>query len=171
MSNGIYCINYIEYIKGRRANLDNMLLKVLKKLVIAFIVIILAVSFILNSSILLKYKIEWSVRHNLNYLNECIENGTYDKIYRIKGIRNITPYTLNDKELYIDFYCYGFGFVPGSIYYGFYYSSNDEPVGFQAVPVKLEPQGDGWKWKQIGGDNVYYTEKIAKNWYYYKAGF
>jgi len=104
-------------------------------------------------------------------LNECIENKTYDKIYKIRGIKQITPYSLSENKLYMDFFCNGFGIVPSSIYYGFYYVSNDEPTGFQAVPVKFEPDGDGWKWRELNGDNWNYTEKIADHWYYYEAGF
>lgn len=137
---------------------------------LAFICII-AISLILIFSTSHKDRITKLVNKNQAFLNECIENKDYDKIYDMKGIKSITPYSLSDDELYIDFYCYGFGIVSSSIYYGFYYSSNDEPVAYQATQMQLEPDGDGWKWQQLNGDNHYYTEKIANNWYYYKVGF
>lgn len=118
-----------------------------------------------------KDKIVRLVIKNQDFLNESIENETYDKIYKINAIKSITPYSLSNNELYIDFYCSGFGIAPSSTYYGFYYSSNDEPIGFQAAPIELEPDGNGWSWQQPNGDNSYYTEKILKNWYYYRAGF
>lgn len=111
------------------------------------------------------------VNINQKFLNQCVENKAYDKIYKIRGIKRIQKYPLDNDGLYIDFYCYGFGLVPSSIYYGFYYVSNDKPSGFQATNVKLEPDGKGWKWKETNGDNWYYTEKISDNWYFYKAGF
>jgi len=111
------------------------------------------------------------VNNNRDFLNECVQKKDYDKTNEIRRIKKITPYYLSGNELYIDLYCYGSGLVPSSTYYGFYYTSNDEPVGFQAAPVKLEVDGDGWKWIESNGDNRYYTEKIADHWYYYEAGF
>jgi hypothetical protein len=137
--------------------------------IIFFTVIVLSFIFISHQSN--KDKVEKIVTTNQDLLNECIQNKTYDQLYKIKGIKNITPYTKENNELYIDFYCYGFGIVPSSIYYGFYYSSNDKPMGFQAAPVKLDVDGNGWQWQETNGDNYYYTEKITSHWYYYKAGF
>lgn len=141
------------------------------KIVIIIFICIFAISlfFIFNHSN--KDKILRLVNNNLDFLNECVENKTYDKIYEIKKIKSITPYYLSANELYIDFYCYGLGLVPSSTYYGFYYVSNDEPLGFLATPVKLESDGDGWKWRESNGQNWYYTEKISDHWYYYEAGF
>lgn len=136
-----------------------------------FFVFIITISVIFTLKSTNEDKIFKLVNNNLSFLNECIENKTYDKIYQIKTIKEITPYSLGGKGLYIDFYCYGLGIVPSSIYYGFYYVSNDKPLGFQAVTVNLESDGDGWKWKEPNGDNWYYTKRIADNWYYYEAGF
>lgn len=116
-------------------------------------------------------RIDRLVTRNLSFLNECVKSKSYNEIYKLKTIKKITPYTYNKNEAYIDFYCYGFGLVPSSIYYGFYYTSKDEPVGFQAVPVEFRKDGDGWRWEEQGGDNWQYTRKIAEHWYYYKAGF
>jgi len=144
-----------------------------KKYKIALIVFICIIAIIqfrcsINSN---KSKIKVIVNNNLDVLSEVIENNDYDKAYKIDGIDKIRSYNLGNNEVFIDFYCYGFGIAPSGIYYGFYYVSNDEPLGFQAERVKLERDGVGWKWKQPKGDNYYYTEKIADNWYYYEAGF
>ncbi len=111
------------------------------------------------------------VTFNLSFLNQCIKNNAYNEIYRFKAVKSITPYDSKSNELFIDFYCYGLGLVPSSIYYGFYYTSKNEPKGFQNVYVKFEPDGDGWRWKEPSGDNWQYTKKITDHWYYYEAGF
>jgi hypothetical protein len=90
-----------------------------------------------------KDKIVRLVNNHLELLNKYVENKAYDKIYEIKGIKRITPYFLSDNEVYIDYYCYGFGLAPGSTYYGFYYVSNDKPSGFQGTSIKLELDGNG----------------------------
>lgn len=136
-----------------------------------FFVCIIAISLFFVFKDSKKDKILRLVNNNLNFLNQCVENKDYDKIYKIKEVKRIRRYYVSDDEIYIDFYCYGFGIVPSSVYYGFYYVSDDEPMGFQGVSVKLEPYGDGWKWKEVNGDNAYYTEKIKDHWYYYEASF
>ena len=56
-------------------------------------------------------------------------------------------------------FCTGsFGLIPSTTYKGFYYSEDDEPHGFQDVPVEF-------------GDNTQYTERIAAHWYWYEAKF
>ena len=76
----------------------------------------------------------------------------------------------------------GRGEVPSvcfSVYYkwendkGFYYSKTGEPLGFMGETENLEPDksGAGWIWEQAkeekSGHDVYYTEKIVGNWYWY----
>lgn len=138
--------------------------------IILICIIVISLFFIFKNSN--EDKIVKLVNNNIDFLNKCVENEAYNKIYELKEINKITPYYLSDNELYIDFYCYGFGIVPSSIYYGFYYVSDDKPLGFQAVSVKLESDGEGgWKWRESNSDNRYYTKKIADHWYYYEAGF
>lgn len=122
-----------------------------------------------------KEKVFFIVYTHKDFLNECIENQTYEKASKIIGIEKITPYPISNKDKFVDFYCSGSGLVPNSVYYGFYYISNDMPLGFQAQPVEFTPDGDGWrweeKWENPNSDNWMYTEKITDNWYYYEAGF
>lgn len=108
-----------------------------------FFVCIIAISlfFVFKGS--KKDKIVRLVNNNINFLNQCVENKDYDKICKIREVKRIRRY----------------------------YVSDDEPMGFQGVSVKLEPYGDGWKWKEVNGDNAYYTEKIKDHWYYYEASF
>ena len=60
-------------------------------------------------------------------------------------------------------FCTGsFGLIPSTTYKGFYYSEDDEPHGFQDVPVEFVKSGNGWSWAESEGDNaVYlYDEKV-----------
>lgn len=114
-----------------------------------------------------KYEIKKLVNSNLEFLNESIEN----KIYELEEVKDIRKWPLDDNGLYIDFYYKGYGIVSASIYFGFYYVSEDKPTGFQGYPHILTSKGKGWEWKESNGDNWYYTEKIADHWYYYEAGF
>lgn len=146
-------------------------IKRLRNIIIIFCILAIVISFFGFK----KEKIFFLVYNNKDFLNECIKNKTYEKANKILGIKQITPYPLSNNEIFIDFYCLGIGIVPSSVYYGFYYISNDKPLGFQAQPVKLEPDGDGWrweeKWENLDGDNWNYIERITENWYYYEAGF
>ena len=69
-------------------------------------------------------------------------------------------------------FCTGsFGLVPSTTYKGFYYSEDDEPHGFQNVPVEFVKSENGWSWAESEGDNTQYTERIAAHWYWYEAKF
>lgn len=69
-------------------------------------------------------------------------------------------------------FCTGsFGLVPSTTYKGFYYSEDDEPHGFQDVPIEFVKSGNGWSWAESEGDNTQYTERIAAHWYWYEAKF
>jgi hypothetical protein len=89
----------------------------------------------------------------------------------ITNTKNYRAYFLGDYFIKKDFYNNYRIIVPSGVYYGFYYHSVDEPIGFQGESVPLTKDGQGWSWRQSEGDNWYYTEKIADNWYYYEAGF
>jgi len=77
----------------------------------------------------------------------------------------------------------GRGEVPSvyfSVYYdgerdrGFYYTQSGEPLGFRGETEQLEmaESGPGWIWEQAkeekSGNDKYYTEQIAGNWYWYE---
>lgn len=61
---------------------------------------------------------------------------------------------------YIEFLCGASGFVPSSSYYGFYYSADAVPKGFQGVPIPLSADEIGWKWKDPNSSKCYYTEPV-----------
>jgi type I restriction enzyme M protein len=45
-----------------------------------------------------------------------------------------------------------FGLIPSTTYKGFYYSEDDEPHGFQDVPVEFVKSGNGWSWAESEGE-------------------
>ncbi len=65
----------------------------------------------------------------------------------------------------------GFGIVPASRYYGFYYAQDGAPHGYQNCGDPLEQASDReWRWTD-GTDNGGRTVHITGNWYYYEAWF
>ena len=51
-------------------------------------------------------------------------------------------------ENVVAFYMGGFGLAPSSVYYGFYYSPEDIPVGTgEGQLVKAEGDNAGWSWQ------------------------
>ncbi len=63
------------------------------------------------------------------------------------------------------------GLVPSGTSIGFYYSTNDIPVGYEGGYDNLEKVGKNkWKWNDVG-DNHGTTIKIRDNWYYFDASF
>jgi len=72
----------------------------------------------------------------------------------------------------VDFYCGGVGMAPSSTYVGFFYSPQDDMTAFYpSVSDGLIPSGNGFLWKEEGGDNRFYTEKICNCFYYYEESY
>lgn len=71
----------------------------------------------------------------------------------------------------VAFYMGGFGLVPSAVYYGFYYSPEDIPVGTgEGQLVKAEEDSACWSWQGYG-DNGGEIRRIKPKWYYYKCWF
>ena len=108
---------------------------------------------------------------NKTLLDESIQNKNYENVLALEWIEDTHIWKNDSEELVVEFFAKGYGIVPTSIYTGIYYTSLDEPKGFQGYDDKLTWNLKGWEWKEANGDNWYYTEKIADHWYYYEAGF
>ncbi|MCF6465342.1 hypothetical protein [Clostridium sp. Cult2] len=146
--------------------------KFARSILIIFILLFLIIFIVPRiRSYVTKTKIINIVKNNQELLNDSISKGSYKEILSINGVRDVDIYTTDRGNIYIEFFCSGFGIVPSSLYYGFYYHGIDEPMGFQGSSLKFEQQGHGWYWREINGDNYNYTEKIIDNWYFYVAGF
>lgn len=93
-------------------------------------------------------------------------------------------YPVNDER--VEFACGGYGMGSETGYAGFYYSlsetkieTNDEtntadmsPLGYYTTGTgsgynNFSPEGEGWLWNEINGDNTVYIENITGNFYYY----
>ncbi len=55
---------------------------------------------------------------------------------------------------------------------GFFYSASGAPVGYLGQDVTFEKSGNGWLWNEgAGSDNLFYTEHIVGNWYWYEMHY
>ena len=82
--------------------------------------------------------------------------------------------TVYESEAYIEFYCGGSGIAPSGTYVGFYYTPDGKMAVIGESPSfvqKLIPCGDGFEWREMNGDNRYYTEQIGGNFWYYEETF
>ena len=110
------------------------------------------------------------VEKNQIEITDAIEKNNFENIEKIKGIENITV-----EENYIDFDCGGKGIGSETSYYGFYYSEDNE------IDVKanieypkgetLKPDGKGYSWDELDGDNRFYVEKIIDGFFYYESHY
>ncbi len=100
---------------------------------------------------------------------EAVKNNSFEQVKKISGIQNV--YVGDD---YIDFECGGSGMGPSTHYYGFFYSPDDNLTAWNggACPKdELKENGNGFRWEQKEGDNIYYVEKIGEHFFYYEAHF
>ena len=146
------------------------------KIIVIFITVVIFIIFLIPKvgqykRYLDKENVKSLVIDNLEFLNECIENKNYDKIVELAEVKNKQFWKNDSDGIIIEYFCKGYGIVPAGLYTGFYYTSVDEPTGFQGATHKLTKTKNGWEWREPNGDNFDYTEKITENWYYYKAGF
>lgn len=76
-----------------------------------------------------------------------------------------------ENEDMVEFLAKKKGIGSSTNYEGFYYSPNDNPLGFQGNQVNFIPSESGWMWKESDGDNWEYTEKILECWYWFEIHF
>ncbi len=117
-----------------------------------------------------KDKVFEFVCENEEALLKAIEDDDFSA-YENKGfIKDID----NTDEDVVDFSCGGFGVGSGTSYVGFYYTPNNDMYAVWCAPSgpgRLKPAGNGFEWRELNGDNRYYTEHICGNFYYYEASF
>lgn len=102
-----------------------------------------------------------------SYVAELIENKQYGFQTAYKGW-DVCYWESNGM---IEFNVSSAGLGSEMTYKGFYYSPEDEPLGFQGSDIDYIEDGQGWRWKEVDGDNWEYTEKIIGKWYLFEMHF
>jgi len=96
-----------------------------------------------------------------------LKNDVFSRLLNIDGIMEIED-GMAGSRFFIDFDCGGTGFGSAMTYYGFYFTEDNLPIGWDGEEVDLQHKGDGWTYKEGDSDNIYYTERIRDHWYYYE---
>ena len=109
------------------------------------------------------------VNQNIEVLLNDIREQNYENSLKLPKIESVQA--LEDG---IDFYCGGYGIVPSSHEYGFYYTYDDTPKGIwcgtkYCESKLLEKDGDGYSTNK--SQNYYYTQRICEHFYYYEVHF
>lgn len=155
----------------------------LKKVLTLIIIVIISCGFITSCNSYEKNIIK-TVKKNQELLNQVpneIKNfSNYGSIRITKnsnsntkvfkdvfdlGIIKHIDTDFNDKRFNIFFYCYGEGFGSAMSYYGFYYTEDNLPIGWEGWDVNFTAKGDGWTAEE---PDSYYTEMITEKWFYYE---
>ncbi len=111
------------------------------------------------------------VEENQATLLKAVQTGQLEDIENINGIRDA-----GSKDAVAFFDCGGYGMGSETGYYGFYYTPDDiaKPL-FDGYPIcyyaEFLPEGNGYAYNEVGGDNRYYAEKITDGFYYYEMHF
>ena len=108
-------------------------------------------------------------RRNEAAFIEAAETGDFQSLERVYGVMNV-DYESNC----IDIECGGAGLGSSTHYYGIFYSEKDD---LYAVHIAcgsrewLKQDGEGYRYKQNGGDNEYYVEPLGNHYFYYEAHY
>ena len=110
------------------------------------------------------------VENNYDAILKACEEKDEAALLSIDGITQV-----NLVDGYVIVYCNGAGIAPSSQDYGFYYSVEDSPVtvdcglGIVCNVEELTPEGEGFQCT-VGG-NIFYTEHIKGNVYFYSNAY
>lgn len=110
------------------------------------------------------------VEKNYDAIVDACENRDAEALLAIEGITDVTVV-----EGYVLVYCRGAGIAPSSQDYGFYYSEENLPIAVDCSMCilcdtgDLIPEGNGYQYIEAG--NVFYTEHIAGNIYFYSNAY
>lgn len=110
------------------------------------------------------------VERNYDAILEACVNEDASALSAMEGIRKV-----DIVDGYVLVYCQGYGIAPSSQDYGFYYSRDNLPVAvFDGQIIcdssQLVAKGEGFEYID-SGYNIFYTEHIKGNIYFYKASF
>ena len=108
-------------------------------------------------------------RENEEAFLHAAETNSFEDLNSISGVSSVTI-----KENYVDIEFGGAGFGSSTSYFGISYSETDDICSFQLAPnepVNLTPEGDGFKFQDQFGGNVFYSEPLGNHYFYYEAHF
>ncbi|NMC57132.1 MAG: hypothetical protein GYA50_07930 [Eubacteriaceae bacterium] len=98
-----------------------------------------------------------------------LKSNVLYKIFKIKGIQEIERYYSKSGRLCIIFDCGNESFMSSGGYYGFYFTEDNKPIGWEGTDVNFEQDGDQWIYKDMENYGAkYITERIIDNWFYFE---
>lgn len=93
--------------------------------------------------------------------------GDFSALEEIRGVEKV--YVQNEC---VNFSCGGSGFGSNTQYYGIFYSKDDNLCAIRGpYSKKLEPENNGYRWKEPDGDNEYYVEPLGNHFFYYEEKY
>ena len=110
------------------------------------------------------------VERNYDAIVAACQSKDIDALTAIDGITKVTI-----ADGYVLMFCKGEGIAPSSQYYGFYYSEENSPIAVDCAhnilcrSEALTPNGSGFQYSYQG--NLFYTEHIKGNLYFYRAEY
>ena len=107
----------------------------------------------------------------LHAAQDALTAGSGEGVKRPFGVLEVSvrPSPYGQGEC-VEFWVGGAGLGPSTSDWGVTYSEYG-PVGFEAGAVDYAPDGDGWFWKEPGGDNWSRVTLLEENWYLYEMHF
>lgn len=140
------------------------------KRVLKFIIVMICLLSLAGCSEANKNAIFNLVEDNYDVIVEACENEDLQALYDIGSIEEV-----DIVDGYVLVYCTGSGIAPSSQDYGFYYSEDNLPVAvfdgqILCDTTRLVEEGSGYQYLD-SGYNVFYTEHIKGNIYFYSASF
>ncbi|GEM_PF-3530941 len=113
-------------------------------------------------------------------ITKIIKSKALFKVLKIEGINAIERYYSSSGRTCILFDCGGSGI---GYYYGFYYTEDNQPIGWKGKDVSFNQYKNRWiyseakdteitdsSYNHLFSDNVniYITERITDNWFYFE---
>jgi len=97
-----------------------------------------------------------------------LKNDIFSGVFDIDGVMGI-DFWYSEEHFSVTFNCGGTGFGNATSDFGFYYAEDNLPVCMYGSDELMARSGDGWTWQdEKNSNNIYYTERITENWFYYR---
>jgi hypothetical protein len=136
-----------------------------KLIVFTVLILIMGIIFAWESKPLIKQY----VRNHYIELNEFAENMVKNSKYGESGTYNGWKLQHFSNTNTVIFTIKGWGIGSSTVYKGIFYSHEDKPSDFDGREGEFAKTDAGWEWRENGGDNRLYVEKIMDRWYWFEA--